>query len=215
MKGQTGILEKLGAVELKVRATFTEEVLGTSPGDPNLHDTYIASLAPDALSRKEEVEALGEGEVTEKQMTIFPKTEDYKPFVWNYQIKGFFKDACKALRKVKSSESAKVTAFKTVIDGNVFVKERKIVFQNYGRIGECQRSLRADTPQGPRVALAHSETVAEGSYIDFTVQIVPVEGKKFDLVEAVKEWLDYGEVRGLGQWRNSGKGTFEWELLEE
>ena len=26
-----------------------------------------------------------------------------------------------------------------------------------------------------------------------------------DLVPAVKEWLSYRKLRGLGQWRNSGK----------
>jgi len=207
------IFDKLGATELRVRLTFTEEVLGTAPNDPEIHDNYIASLAPDALSRKEEIEAIGEGEYAERQMTVFSKTEDLKPFLWDYQIKGFFKDACKSLRKAGSSESAKVTSFKTVIDGDVFIKERKILFQNYKRIGECQRSLRADTPQGPRVALAHSETVPEGSFIEFSIMILPVEKKKYDIVEAVKEWLDYGAVRGLGQWRNSGKGTFDWQEI--
>jgi hypothetical protein len=32
-------------------------------------------------------------------------------------------------------------------------------------------------------------------------------------MNAVKEWLDYGELRGLGQWRNSGKGKFKWEEI--
>ena len=27
------------------------------------------------------------------------------------------------------------------------------------------------------------------------------------------EWLDYGQLRGLGQWRNSGKGRFRYTLL--
>lgn len=29
--------------------------------------------------------------------------------------------------------------------------------------------------------------------------------------ETVREWLDYGALRGLFQWRNSGKGRFEWK----
>jgi hypothetical protein len=28
------------------------------------------------------------------------------------------------------------------------------------------------------------------------------------------ECLDYGELRGLGQWRNSGCGRILWELLD-
>ena len=43
--------------------------------------------------------------------------------------------------------------------------------------------------------------------------------KRKQLVERVKdgsvrEWLDYGALRGLFQWRNSGKGRFEWEEVE-
>lgn len=213
-KTQENIMNKLGAEELRVRLTFTEEVLGTSPNDPELHDNYIASKAPDAMSKKEEIAAIGVGEMIERQMTVFPRDEKHEPFVWNYQIKGFFKDACKSLRQVGGSESSKITAFKTKIDGLIFVKERKIPFMNYGQVGECQRSLRADTPQGPRTALAHSETVKKGSYIDITIQILPSKDKKYDLKKAVEEWLDYGSVRGLGQWRNSGKGTFTWEIIE-
>ncbi len=35
--------------------------------------------------------------------------------------------------------------------------------------------------------------------------------KKNQDAETVREWLDYGRLRGLFQWRNSGKGRFEWE----
>ncbi len=30
----------------------------------------------------------------------------------------------------------------------------------------------------------------------------------------VREWLTYGRLRGLGQWRNSGKGRFTFEELD-
>ena len=33
--------------------------------------------------------------------------------------------------------------------------------------------------------------------------------------EAVLEWLEYGRLRGIGQWRNSGKGRFTDEVLED
>ena len=36
------------------------------------------------------------------------------------------------------------------------------------------------------------------------------------LVPAVKEWLSYGKLRGLGQWRKAaGKGRFVCKILEE
>jgi hypothetical protein len=31
----------------------------------------------------------------------------------------------------------------------------------------------------------------------------------------VRECLDYGTKRGLGQWRNSGKGRYTWEEIKE
>ena len=34
-----------------------------------------------------------------------------------------------------------------------------------------------------------------------------------DMAELVRECLDYGVLRGLGQWRNSGAGRFVWEEL--
>lgn len=60
--------------ELKVRLTFTEDVLGTANADKNVHSEFIASKAPDAPSREEEVQALGAEEVERKEMTVFPRT---------------------------------------------------------------------------------------------------------------------------------------------
>ena len=33
--------------------------------------------------------------------------------------------------------------------------------------------------------------------------------------KAIREMLDYGKLRGFGQWRNSGKGRFNYEITEE
>lgn len=121
--------------EMKVRLEFFEEVLGTASSDPEIHEKYIASNAPDAPSRKEEVEALGAEEVFEKSMTVFPRLDDGTPFLWDYQIKGFFKDSCGMLRKVKGTPSSAIKAYKKEIDGLIFVKERQIPFLFEGEMG--------------------------------------------------------------------------------
>lgn len=195
--------------EIKVKLTFLEEVLGTASADKEIHDKFIAANAPDAPSRKEEIQALGVEEVIEKSMTVFPRNAEGKPIFWDYQIKGFFKDACGMLRKVPNSASSKIKAYKKEIDGLIFVKEREIPIIFDGEIGSCQRPLRAQTAQGERVALANSETVPAGSTIEFTIQLMCDTHEK-----AVREWLDYGVYRGIGQWRNSGKGKYEWEELD-
>lgn len=194
--------------EIKVRITFIEEVLGTSSNNPEIHREYIASKAPDAAKISEEVEAIGVEDVVEKGMTVFPRTDDGKPFFWDYQIRGFFKDACSSLKKVTGSESSKIKAYKKEIDGLIFVEPRVIPFNLSGEIGECQRPLRASTAQGERIALSHSETVPAGSTVEFTILLLNASHEK-----AVREWLDYGRLRGIGQWRNSGKGKFTWEEI--
>ncbi len=195
---------------MTVRLTFTEQVLGTASNNPDVHREFIASKAPDATSREDEVAALGAGEVADKGMTVFPKMEDGTPFLWDYQIKGFFKDACSMLKRCKGSKSAKLAAHKKVIDGCVFVEPRRIPFRFDGELGNCQRPLRAQTAQGERVALAESETVPAGATIEFKVIAIADSCK----TDQIAEWLSYGRRRGIGQWRNSGCGTFTWELLD-
>lgn len=194
---------------LRVKVTFLDEVLGTSSNNKELHEEFIASKAPDAQSMEEEVAAVGSEAVFEKGMTVFPKDEDGKPFAWDYQWKGYFKDACKALRKITGSECSKIKAYKQEIDSLIFITERKNYFDMAGKeIGICQRPLRASTAQGERVALASSESIPAGATM--TIEIMMLS----NLEKAIREMLDYGKLRGFGQWRNSGKGRFSYEVLK-
>lgn len=193
--------------EIKVKVTLLEEMLGTASANPAIHEEFIASKAPDAASMEEEIEALGVDEVVDKSKTVFPRNAEGNPIVWDYQIKGFFKDACSMLRKVSESESEKLKAFKKEIDGLIFVKPRQIPIVLAGEIGNCQRPLRASTPQGERVALANSETVPAGSTLEFSISCLVDKDEK-----AVREWLNYGALRGLGQWRNASFGRFTYEI---
>ena len=201
---------------MRVKLTFMDDILGTAPSDPEIHRSYIASKAPDAMSTEEEVAALGVDEVTEKGMTVFHKDEDGNPVIWNYQIKGFFKSACSAMRAIEGTKSSKLKAYKKQIDLRIFVfadaenkAERKIRINVNGEIGSCQRPLRAQTMQGERVTLANSESIPAGSSVEF--DIVLLEPKDRAMIE---EWLDYGSLNGIGQWRNSGKGAFTWEYVK-
>ena len=194
--------------KIKVRITFTESVLGMTPGNEDIYRDFIGSKAEDAASVEEEVKALGVDAVVEKGKTIFPKLEDGTPFMWDYQIKGFFKDSCGGLRKVKDMKSSSIKAFKKEIDKLIFVQERKIPIIFDGEITECQRPLRASTAQGERISIAISEEIPAGATMEFT--IVTLLDSYEDII---REWMDYGCWSGLGQWRNSGHGRFTWEEL--
>ena len=148
--------------KLNIRITLINEMLGTAAADPEVYKNYIASKSPDAMTLEEEVAAIGVEETANKSMTVYPRLEDGTPFMWNYQLKGFFKDACSALQRCKgeeiSKESCKLKAFKKVIDGCIFVEPRKIPIDMHGgEMGICERPLRASTAQGERIALASSE----------------------------------------------------------
>ena len=187
---------------IRVRLTTIDEILGSQPNDKEIYSTYIASKAPDAPTMEQEIEAFGAVEVDEKGMTVFARNEDGAPCLYNYQIKGFFKAACQA--------------FKKLIDQGIFVyadfdqpQGRYIPISFEGEMGICQRPLRASTPQGERVALASSESIPAGATLEFDIYCF----NKSDL-KLVREWLDYGRFNGLSQWRNSGKGAFIWEEVE-
>jgi hypothetical protein len=196
--------------KLKVRITFIEPILGTASANEDIYREFIASKAPDASTTEEEVAALGVEEYAEKQMTVFPRTEDGVPFLYDYQIKGFFKDTCGGLKKVSGTESSKIKAFKKEIDKLIFPEPREIPFENVDAIRECQRPLRASTPQGERVSLAISEEIPAGATCTFEIVLL-----SDDHEDLVREWLDYGRFSGIGQWRNSGKGRFTWEECSE
>ena len=201
--------------ELTVRFTFTEMVLGSANNNKDVHAEFIASKAPDALTKQEEIEAIGVDAEVEKQMTVFPRLDDGNPMFWDYQIKGFFKEACQALQRCKgeefSKESCKIKAYKKIIDGCVFVEPRKIPIRmpEGGEMGTLQRPLRGQTAQGERIALTTSETVPAGSEIECKIICLNDSHEK-----AVIEWLDYGRFKGIGQWRNASFGRFRYQITD-
>lgn len=193
---------------LEAKLTFTEEVLGTSPNDEDIYRNFIGSKAPDAQTVEEEVAAMGADAVAEKGMTVFARDENGTPCLYDYHVKGHFKDACSMLKKATGSLSKDIKAHKKLIDGLVFVNPRLIPLEipEGKTMGVCQRPLRAQTAQGERVALAMSESVPAGTTC--TIEITCLTD---DDVKYVREWLDYGHFRGIGQWRNAGKGSYTWE----
>ena len=240
--------------KMYIELELLESALGTSPSNKELLTTYIASRAPDAASKAEEIAALGEEEMELKGTTIFPKgyfalTENGEhfvdvldrkdggnckpdpetnirlPFFWNYQIRGFFKDSCGLLSKGKYGESAELSAYKKVIDGNIFVTPRRIAMDlpdvyvdDFGEIQELdpenlpilQRPLRISGPSGERTAIASSELIPAGTRIKFCINYTNAKMRS-----VIIEWLNYGSEHGLGAWRNSGRGSFRWRELNE
>lgn len=201
----------------KYRATFLEGLLATNPNDAAVHETYIANKRAEGVAKDEidaEAEALRRVENLEKGKTIFSRDAKGNPIIWDYQVKGYLKAAFKALRRDKNTECSKLAAYRGVIDCNVFVSPRQIVLNlpKGSTLGTCERPLRAETMQGPRVALASSEEAPAGTTIEFTVQTM---GSDPLLEKALNECWEYAQFSFLGAWRSSGKGKALIECLDK
>ena len=208
--------------KINIKIRFTDPVLGMAPSNENIYEDFILTKQPDLdFDRADELEAIRDLD-SSNGMTVFPRDEDGNPCFWDYQIRGFFKDSCGLLGYVKGTDetgkrskkktstlSGNLTAYKKVIDGNIFVTPRMIRIHTDKPIGTCQRPLRAMTAKGERNSLACSEQIEAGAWMEFTVICLN------DLdVDLVAEWMRYGALHGMGQWRNSGKGRFDTEVFE-
>ena len=127
--------------------------------------------------------------------------------------KGFLKEAIGLLLELSDKEvkvgKSKLSKFthKRMVDNYIFVEPRVIRLAAVGP--DCVRPLRADTMKGERVSLACSETVPAGTA--FTVVISSLSDS---LEPLIRQALDYGKLKGLGQWRNNGKGRFSWQEVK-
>lgn len=254
---------------MTVEVEFLEKALGTSPSNEELLREFIASKAPDAPSREQEIAAIGESEAFDKTINIYPKgdfeydpvtdryidmldknleplSEEVKgrlihatktPYLYNYQLRGFFKDSCGFMsradetdasgKKLGLTESAKLKAYRKVIDGCIFVFPRRIAIKvpefyldddgvtmrpsctDNGELPILQRPIRIQSPTGERVAIAASEMIPAGSRMKFTIGFTSMKFKP-----AIIEWLNYAAVHGISGWRNSGLGICRWREIK-
>lgn len=186
----------------KIKITFTEPLLGTVGSKDAWAEHVATDVTPEVLD--EEMDTIPE---IEAGVTGF-HTNGNGPFLYDYVLKGFFKDACGMLGRAPDSRSSKLKAYKKVIDGLIFVTPRQIDLHTTGDLGMLERPLRAQTAKGERVAIAKSQSAPAGTWIECTVTSLGGVDEK-----QLREWLDYGALRGLGQWRNGGYGRFVYEIL--
>ncbi len=205
--------------------TLLEPMLGTAALNPEVFKAHIESKKPE----DEQEEEFKTVEAREERGTTGFCMDANGPFIYNYMIKGFLKHAGNKMKDQIGIQAlgSKITAF-------VFVKPRRIRFDfdnaesaedtaksvgsgaKDARISETnglvilERPLRANTPMGPRVALARSEIVPAGTVLKCVLKVLggPIKEK------VLLRILDYGEFQGLGQWRSADYGSFEYDLKE-
>lgn len=198
----------------QVEIEFTEPMLGGAPLNNDIYSKYIttkkgaetpAEPLPDLLI-VEELETLPQDE---RGVTGFHRDAQNNPIMFDYTWKGFFKESCGFLRSIPSTESKGLTSYKKKIDGLLFVYPRRIPLQLAGPITLHTRPLRAQTMQGERITIACSEQVPEGTKMTFEVASI---SDSIVSEEILREWLDYGAIKGFGQWRNASWGRFTYTM---
>ena len=134
----------------KVKLTLLEPLLGTVPKNRDVYASYIETKRPKPNDGEPEAETVEETE--EKGWTGFHQ-ENGTPFMYDYQIKGFIKEAGNILKK-----SLKINALKSKLNNFLFVFPRKIPLPQIDTV-PLERPLRAQTAQGPRVTVTRSDQV--------------------------------------------------------
>lgn len=204
---------------MKIEIEFTEPLLGTLAGNKEIAEEFIISKHPAGESEEESEAIPNVGETIEKSSTFFSRNEEDKPIMWDYQIKGFFKSACAAMIHTETMTKKELKEYrlteylhKKTIDELVFVSPRKIILDlpDGKKLDFCQRPLRGETMKGERIALARSEQAPAGTKIQVEISYLNTK-----LAEFIERWLNYGALRGLGQWRNSGMGRFKWCKIDK
>ena len=160
------------------------------------------------------------------------------PFLYDYQWRGSFKESISMLTKASGGKKnasedtykyacAGITNYKKVVDGSWFVPQHKIplhypktyrdmnneeqsTLDANGNFRLFTRTMRVDTMQGPRVAMATSEWLPAGTEFWFPIRLLNIQDLK-----PLLETLDYKAFVGMLQWRGGGHGTLIWTLCDK
>jgi len=184
--------------EKQITIILSEPMLGTVPKNKEVYASYIETKKPES---NDEEETLTVEEIEEKGWTGFHKDETGL-FVYDYFIKGFFKHAGTVLKNTVG-----VKNLKSKLDDYFFIFPRRIYLAGKKEPdGIFERPLRAMTMQGPRITLTRSDYVSEDTEICFIMKWL----EKSEITEKLLiELLGYGELMGLGQFRNGSFGRFK------
>lgn len=214
-KESMNLFAKIHSESIEVAITFTEPLLGSMCSNPDVYKEFLEKKVPTAekaaeeLKTIEEAAALAEQEI-EKTKTTFARDEEGL-FMWDYQIRGFFKEAMTNLIEMGVCGVSRWQV-KRMIDSYLIITPRRCYFFNDDEpriekpTGSWDRPLRASTRQGERICLVSSDTLKPGTMLRFTVKIL--RANKGPTLQDALECLEYGALKGMLQWRGGGFGRF-------
>jgi hypothetical protein len=201
----------------EVDVELTTPMLGTVPYNKEVYASFVATKAAELGLVEEEVGTVEDRE--QRGWTGFHRFEEGElkgqPFIYDYVVKGFFKEAARCMNRVKGSYTGSIFAFIKVIDGNCFVFPRRLPLVLPAgvdglKLPVLERPLRCQTAQGERVTVTRADVVPEGTRFSFRLDVLGADPCE----ELLREWLDYGVYRAFGQWRNGSYGRMTYKLRQ-
>lgn len=217
---------KLAPRRMKFRCTFDCECLGTLPNDEDIFKAFIIEKKGSEVD-KEKLEAeeasLPVDDLEKKGMTVFARDDEGNPILWDYQVKGFFKECGRTIVEFGDMKLGMYKASKWTVDRMfdnfvyIYPREIKLNLPEGKELTKCARPLRVKTLRGERVSLAQSEQVPRGTWFEITVEYLNPAFEPYIkkiMLGDDEDPIAMCQRKGIGQWRNSGKGRFTAEEIK-
>ena len=207
------ISDEKAAVELTALKLSLESTLGEE-----ISETIFEELKSGKITKLSELAETVSTVSLQGTTVFFRKEEATKtmPAIGNHMILGFLKAAGEAISRTMATkkgtmlQSSSYTS--SIINQHCSVYPYTISASEdvkkdlEGHISYLQRSIRGMTPQGPRVSLGRAEVLPEGTKFKFQLKVMKNSPLTKDILDSL---FSYGELKGLGQWRNADFGQFK------
>ena len=211
--GQLEISEEKGEEEKNRILDKLQELIGAEFTE----EERVAAIRGELESLKETFKELDIKGIT----VFFWDKKKNLPCIGDHMIYGFMKAAAEAIGRITQKSRGQVfgsvSYTNSLINQHVRCREQFITFDKDlirnedGTPLYKQRSLRAMTAKGPRISLAKSEQIEAGANLEFVLNVM--QGSPID-EKVIRKLFSYGEMSGLGQWRNAGNGMFSAEITK-
>jgi len=206
--GELEISKEKGDAEVNKVIEKLEELTGTK-FTPEERELAIAGKLDSLKQTFKELDIKG-------TTIFFWDGEKNLPCIGDHMIYGFLKAAAEALSRTMPKKNGVIMRScahtQKIINQHVQCPDAFITFdkdikrKEDGSPEYLQRSLRASTPQGQRISLAKSEVVPAGAKLEFELMVLKDSEMELGIL---KQLFGYGQMKGLGQWRNTGNGRFK------
>lgn len=199
------------------KITLIEPILGSLPSQRQVYQDLVAAKAPEPdVEGAEEVAMLPEG--MDERTTVFLRNDEGMCSILDYQFFGFLKESGNTLKDIvqyqaneKRTKSTKegIAALRNKLTRYVFCGPRIIPLQKEPN-GIFRRPLRRITKAGPMSCIATSELINAGISFNVWIGLLPHGEVQWSVIEQL---LEYGQIKGLGQFRGGGFGRFAFDLV--